>query len=324
LLKEAIMTLHLFATVVTPFGTAANNRAETEGNITTLQKIMWQGEQHSTVSAEAIRFALRRIWQEMGAKLNRIWNEEKRQNDWKDLKFEQWSKEDGEVFLDDDLLGFMSAEAAREEAEDTAEPSQGKKKGKARGTATVRRAVLEVTRAVSLTPWPGDFTFNAASPGATPAAQKQGMFPVPYGTEVHATRYQFSLALTPQRLRRPEHALRAVEAIACLRTVAGNHARFLYDFAPESIVFRLTHDPAPRMLYCFQTSDDGKSVDVPVLLQRVQAGDIQADELILGGPVTDAPSAAALKDKGATLFPGVLEACRAVQDALKRQLQLKE
>ena len=54
------MTLHVFANFVTPFGTAANNRAETEGNMTTLQKLLWMGETHSTVSAEAIRFALRR------------------------------------------------------------------------------------------------------------------------------------------------------------------------------------------------------------------------------------------------------------------------
>ena len=49
---------------------------------------------------------------------------------------------------------------------------------------------MEVSRAVSLTPWPGDVTFNAASPGATPSAAKKGTNPVPYGTELHATRYQ--------------------------------------------------------------------------------------------------------------------------------------
>jgi len=69
----------------------------------------------------------------------------------------------------------MSATAAKEE-------------GKA-GSADVRRAVLEVTRAISLLPWAGDVTFNAASPGATPSAAKKGNNPVPYGTELHATRY---------------------------------------------------------------------------------------------------------------------------------------
>lgn len=44
------MSIHVFANFVTPFGTAANNRAENEGgNITTLQKLLWMGETHSTV-----------------------------------------------------------------------------------------------------------------------------------------------------------------------------------------------------------------------------------------------------------------------------------
>jgi len=151
------MTLHVFANFVTPFGTAANNRAETEGNITTLQKLIWQGQAHSTVSAEAIRFALRRLLataEKNGT--NRRWDEDERNNVWQDWTFKGWASEKGSTFIDDDLLGFMTAEAATEEGES--------------GTANVRRAVLEVTRAVSLTPWSGDVTFNAASPGATPWA----------------------------------------------------------------------------------------------------------------------------------------------------------
>jgi CRISPR-associated protein Cst2 len=35
--------LHVFANIVTPYGTAANNRGETEGNVTTLQKLIWMG-----------------------------------------------------------------------------------------------------------------------------------------------------------------------------------------------------------------------------------------------------------------------------------------
>ncbi len=161
------MSLHVFANFVTPFGTAANNRAETEGNITTLQKLLRQGETHSTASAEAIRFALRRI---LGGaeKTNRSWDESLSANVWKEPQFKGWADAKGVTFTDDDLLGYMIAEAAKEDGSD-----DGK------GSASVRRAVLEVTRAVSLTPWAGDVTFNAASPGATPSAQKQGSNPVP-------------------------------------------------------------------------------------------------------------------------------------------------
>lgn len=60
------MTYHLFGNILTGYGTAANNRGENEGNTTTLQKIIWKNEEHSTVSAEAIRWALRYYWQTVG------------------------------------------------------------------------------------------------------------------------------------------------------------------------------------------------------------------------------------------------------------------
>jgi len=135
---------------------------------------------------------------------------------------------------------------------------------------------------VSLTPWVGDVTFNAASPGATPSAQKKGSNPVPYGTEVHATRYQFGFALTPERLRDPSRAAKAIRAMGSLRTVAGNHGRFLFDFAPEAIVLRITDDPAPRLLYCFETTDDGRTIQAPKLIQRITVGDIAPDEIVAG------------------------------------------
>ena len=301
------MSLHVFANALTTYGTAANNRAETEGNITTLQKIIWQGQPHTTVSAEAIRFALRRRLAELEEQgTNRRWNEDKRVNEWEDKQFTGWQTPDGNTFIDDDLLGFMAAEAAAKEG--TA------------GSVKVRRAVLEVTRAVSLTPWPGDVTFNAASPEATPSAQKRGTNPAPYGTEVHATRYQFGIALTPERLRKPDRAVKALRALADLNTVAGNHGRFLFDFAPEAIIFRLTDDPAPRLLYCFETSDEGKTVEAPPLIERIKAGDIHAEELIFGGKTSAPQVAEKLQELGATVCDGVKQAvdetCRRVEEKL--------
>lgn len=282
------MSLHVFANFVTPFGTAANNRAETEGNITTLQKLLWMGETHSTVSAEAIRFALRRRL--VGAEdtgTNRRWDEEVRNNVWKDWQFQGWASVKGRTYIDDDLLGFMTAEAAKEENE--------------AGSANVRRGVLEITRAVSLTPWPGDVTFNAASPGATPSAQKKGSNPVPYGTEVHATRYQYGIALTPERLRDKSRASKTIDALCNLGTVAGNHGRFLFDFSPDSVVLRITDDPAPRFLYCFTTVENGKEIDAPLLMDRVESGDIDPKELILGGRLAKTETGKGLKEKGAFL-----------------------
>ena len=205
----------------------------------------------------------------------------------------------------------MRADAAKEE-------------GKA-GTATVRRAVLEVTRAVSLTPWSGDTTFNAASPGATPSAAKKGKDPkvsnpVPYGAEIHATRYQYGVAMTPSRLEDPSRAAKALRALANLRTVAGNHGRFLYDFSPASIVFRITDDPAPRLLYCFETNDSGQTVDARELLRRVESGDIAAGELVIGGQIAETETGEALKSAGANVLGGIKAATDATLEKLDAAL----
>ncbi len=299
------MSIHVFANIITTHGTAANNRAETEGNITTLQKLIWHGQPHSTVSAEAIRFALRRLLADSEA-TNRSWDEGQTANVWRDHKFQGWANETAATFIDDDLLGFMTADAATEEGE--------------AGSANVRRAVLEITRAVSITPWAGDVTFNAASPGATPSAAKgKALNPVPYGTEVHATRYQYGIAMTPERLRQKERAIVALQGISSLRTVAGNHGRFLFDFSPEVIVFRITDDPAPRLLYCFDTPDDGKTVSALALLKRIQNGDVAPEELIVGtGDVDDSLSREFKKLKVAVL--GVKAATEAACTALKNKL----
>jgi CRISPR-associated protein Cst2 len=254
------------------------------------------------VSAESIRFALRNRLREAGNESNRSWNDESRTNEWRDPEFKDWKKGDSS-YIDDDLLGFMSAKAAKEE--------------NTKGIAEVRRSVLEVTRAVSLTPWPGDVTFNAASVGATPSAAKKGSNnPVPYGTELHATRYQYGFAMTPERLRRSDRAGMALEALANLGEVAGNHGRFLFDFSPESIVLRLTHDPAPRILYSFSLSSE-EEITLSGLRAKVTSGDLDPAELIVGGMVSDSADGRALSDKGAAVFPGIKQAVQAALEKLK-------
>ncbi len=300
------MTTHVFANFVTAHGTAANNRGMNEGNTTTLQKLVWKGQVHSTVSAEAIRFALRR---QLAAQepCNRTFDDDTRKNEWADAKFERWSgksKSKELPFIDDDLLGYMAAEAAKDENE--------------KGGAKVRRARLEVTRAVSLSPWAGDVTFNAASPGATPsAAKKGGGNPVPYAAEMHATRYQYGIALTPSALSVPGRAKVALTALCSLGEVAGNHGRFLFDFSPDSVVLRVTHDPAPRLLYTFDLSEPD-AVTFPELLRKVAAGDIDANELVIGGAVVAGLSTDDRKTlTGARLEAGVMAACRAACERLE-------
>lgn len=293
------MSIHIFGSIITAPGVAANNRGETEGNITTLQKILWKGNVHTTVSAEAIRWALRYYWQIKDIEVNRRWNDEKDDHEWQDPRWEGWQEENGKTYIDDDVLGFMKAEGAKVEGE--------------KGTTTKRRGVLEVARAISTTPYAGDITFNAVS-------GEKGTTSL-YGTEVHATRYQYSFAMTPERLREKPRVFDVIDAIAGLGEVAGNHSRFLYDFSPESIVLRISEDPAPRILYCYEETDDGKVV-APELIRKIKVGDLKADEIFIGGPIAQDTAIAQIQNLHR--FDGVINAVDAFKDALRRKLELPE
>src|SRR5437764_906893 len=94
--KENPMSKHLFGLIATPYGAAANNRGENEGNITTLQKLLWKNEIHTTVSAEAIRWALRYFWQKKNGddSVNRRWDDETAEHDWQDQTWSPWTSTD--------------------------------------------------------------------------------------------------------------------------------------------------------------------------------------------------------------------------------------
>jgi CRISPR-associated protein Cst2 len=302
------MSLHIFGAIVTAPGCAANNRGETEGNITTLQKILWQDQVHTTVSAEAIRWALRYYWQtNTSLEVNRQWHDEREDHDWKDPNWQGWSEENGKIYIDDDLLGFMRAEGAKLEGEEDASPKKGRRP---KGTINKRRGVLEVSRAISTTPYAGDISFNAKS-------GEKGRTSL-YGTEMHATRFQYGFALTPERLRIRKHCLEALDGLVSLGEVAGNHSRFLFDFSPESLVLRFTHDPAPRLLYCFQ--EENGVIIAPDLVRKVKAGDLNPQELYIGGKISMAQDIQALGAK--VCVPGVKEALGAFKADIKPKLEL--
>lgn len=300
------MTFHLFGNILTGYGTAANNRGENDGNITTLQKILWKNEVHTTVSAEAIRWALRYYWQMSGngCEVNRRWNDQSNDNEWQKPAF------DPKLYIDDDVLGFMRAEGAKVDASDEIS-SKEKGKKQAKGTTSARRGVLEVTRAISTQPYSGDITFNAKSgqKGSTSL----------YGTEVHATRYQYGFAMTPARLHQQDRVIEVLKGLISLGEVAGNHSRFLYDFAPDSIVLRWTHDFSPRLLYCFEESSDGE-LTMPDLVRRVQVGDVDPQELWIAGAAAETEDGEKLEELGAHVDVGIKSTMNAVIERMQPDL----
>ena len=232
-----------------------------------------------------------------GQEVNRVWVDEKQDHEWKDEKWKGWKTEKGKTYIDDDLLGFMRAEGSKTEG--------------VKGSADKRRGCLELARAISMTPFSGDLTFNAKS-------GEKGRTSL-YGTEVHSTRYQYGFALTPERLREKQRVLDALDAIVNLGEVAGNHSRFLFDFSPESIVLRITSDPAPRILYCFEEAGNG-SVAVDELVRKIKAGDLKPEELYIGGRI--AGDASFKGSKGIKAYPGVKAAVEAFKSEVKKQLNL--
>jgi len=247
-----------------------------------------------------------------GINVNRRWNDDTNDHEWVDKLWLPWTDPDGagkdqESFIDDDMLGFMLAEAADNDGSDTGDGLKKEKKalddhyktftkdeqkadaGKelkkqikelddkikilSKGTCDKRRGVLEVSRAISLSPFAGDISFNAKSGTKSNTSL--------YGTEIHATRYQYGFALTPEALREPSRALDAVDAVTSLSEVAGNHSRYLYDFSPDAVVYRWTDDFAPRMLYGFALAD-GRHISLPEILGRIEYGDIDPKEIIVG------------------------------------------
>src|SRR5436853_7408747 len=111
-------THYLYGTVLTSEAVAANNRGDNIGNTTTLQKVFHNDEVHTSVSAEAIRFAIRYRFQLEGLNVNRTYDDGKLTL--RDEKRTNWNPE-GNVFIDDDLMGSMDAAAAQVESDHEAD-----------------------------------------------------------------------------------------------------------------------------------------------------------------------------------------------------------
>lgn len=281
------MSKHLFATIVTATAVAANNRGEGDGStLSTLQKITRGNDQYTTISAEAIRWGMREYFQNNSeSAVNRTFNPD---TDKYSFKNERFSAQD---FIDDDLFGYMDA----------------KKGGDNKDATTKRRGALEISRAISLDPYWGDTAFGSKG-------GEKGKTSI-HSTEVHCTAYQYTLALTSDSLKDSSRASLALDAIGAVQHVGGNHARFLYDFRPESIVIRVTDDPSPWIMGSFKRVGD--SVGCPCLVRLVEVGDVKADELIVGGEIADTPYAKQLNQMG-------VKVCRGVKEAIataKAQLQ---
>jgi CRISPR-associated protein Cst2 len=305
----------MYGTILTSEAVAANNRGDNIGNTMTLQKVFHQDDLHTSVSAEAIRFALRYRFQLEGLPINRSYEPEEGKLHYEDEKRTTWNPKTGNDFIDDDLMGFMDAEAAKQEQEEeleVAESSEQKTtRGRrpAKGKATKRPSPLAIGRAVSLRPYRGELSFNAVSGKKTKGALSL------YNTEMHTTEYQYSFGLNLSDVVIKAHIGHLLDAIFDPPPVAGNHARFAYDFSPASIVLRVTSAHSSKIQNCFEHDEEHRTYTVTRLLHRIESGDIPASEVIVGGEVSTTPEGVRLKELGVAVFAGVKAA---VDEARKR------
>lgn len=289
------MTQYIFITIVTPTAVAANNRGEGDGStLSTLQKITRGNDQYTTVSADAIRWAYREYFQNLiYDEVNRTFEFDPKKND-EVYKFKNESF-NPEQYIDDDLFGFMDA----------------KKDKNNENATTKRRGVLEVSRAISLDPYWGDIVFGSKG-------GEKGKTSI-HNTEVHCTAYQYTLALTPGSLKDPKRAKLLLDAIPATKHVGGNHARFLYEFRPESIVIRVTNDPSPWIMNCFERV--GESVGCSRLVRLVDVNDISASELIVAGEIVDTPYGEQLKSLNVKVCRGIKEAIATAKELLETEVR---
>ena len=331
-------TRYLFGTILTGEAVAANNRGDNLGNTTTLQKVFVGDDLHTSVSAEAIRFAFRYRFQLEGLPVNRTYDADKGVLAYADEKHIQWDAAKTENFIDDDLMGFMLAEAAKSESEEEAEteaeppsdrPDEARKGGpkkpkderatpkkpkderatpkKPKGKTTKRQSPLAVGRAVSLRPYRGEISFNCVS-----GAKEEGALSL-YAAEMHTTEYQYTFGLNMNDVVNKANISHLIGAVVDPPPVAGNHSRFSYDFSPASVIFRLTTCHSPKIQNCFEHDEETRTYSLARLIQRVECGDVPATELVVGGLVASTEFGKRLGKAGASVFPGVLQASQEVE-----------
>lgn len=330
---------HLHGNILTEYGLASNNRGRNEGNLSTLQKIHWRGKQHTTVSSEAIRAALRWFWQEeqeLSSSLNRNVNYEDPENiySYKDYDF------DPNLYIDDDILGYFKFEKAQKNPvtsqdnkitlakKKTKSKSQSKQQEtevdnnedvtpeispeveyfpKPKGKGIPKKGALDMNKAISTTPYDLDVLHSAYGGKKDSNAL--------YSAQCHSTHYQYGFSMTPNHLKDPKRVFHVLDGINSLHRVGGSHSRWLYDFSPNSLILRWTHDPCSRHLYSIDAKHDDPTC--PKLLKRMQNGRIDPKEVWIAGDLADG-----FEMEGVHLFKNPAAAIEDLKQKMRRDLEL--
>jgi CRISPR-associated protein Cst2 len=280
--------LNLFATVLTYPAPSGNYRGESEENRTVLQKIVKNGQKYAIVSPESMRNALRETLILMGLPHNRS-----RVYDADQLAVEFKEVPNASKYADDFLFGFL-----------VAKPPEEMKKAK---LPPKRDSIFRCNMAVALSPYKYDAVFHQSPMNTKKSPWKNSENSALLHREVTHTAFQYPFALSQRDCsEHPEWAIALLKAIAQLNGVAGGHARAYYEFAPRSVVARLT----PKLVAGYGTYCFDEMGDVPELIKRLNQRDdencdLPGDEFWIAGEIVrnlDAEIATRLQEAGVHLY----------------------
>lgn len=286
-MTEVQKPLNLFATILTQAAPSSNYRGESEQNRTVLQKIACGDEQFAIVSADSIRNAMRETLAEFGLPCNRERVEDAGQLA---VAFEDLPNPD--KYIDDWAFGYMVADE-KKYAKNMEHPAK-------------RDSIVRLNTAVALAPYRFEASFHQ-SPTNVERKPRTKVFwfnskdSALLHREASYTAFQYPLALSGRDCQtQPEWTKALLQAIAQLNNVAGAHARSYFEFAPRSLVVRLT----PKLVAGFKTygfEEDGSWQE----MSRLNEEDLPAEEFWFGGEIVRNLAddrANSLREAGAKLY----------------------
>ncbi len=291
--------MNLFATILTNSAPSSNYRGESEENRTIIQKITRGRHEYAFVSPEAIRNALREQLRSYGLPSNR---ERLRNEEQLAVRFEDYPWP--EKYADDFYFGYLVADRKQIPAAVQKERSFQFK----------RDSIIRTNLAVALEPYRQDSVFSQS-----PLTIKNEKAPWQNATtsallhrEISATAFQYPLALNLRdcglegaaKKGSPHRSwfVQLLRAISELNDVSGNHARSYFEFAPASIVVRVT----PSLVAGYDTYGFMPDGSFPELVKGIEKGDYPGKEFLFGGrlvkDVMTPKEREDLRGKGVRLF----------------------
>ena len=255
------------------------------------------------------------------------------------------------LYVDDDILGYFKIEKAQkntkpiqdekittandeqqvEESSQKAKPKSRSKKKEAaliedrddvaveaapeeeylpkpKGKGIPRKGALDLSKAISTTPYDSDVLHSAFGGKKDSNAL--------YSSQCHSTHYQYCFSMTPNHLKDSKRVFHVLDGINSLHRVGGSYSRWLYDFSPNSLILRWTHDPCSRHLYSIDARNN-ETLTAPKLLKRMQNGRIDPKEVWIAGDLAEG-----FEMEGVHLFENPAAAIEDLKQKMRRDLEL--